>query len=281
MGITSKDFEYVAGLARAGAAIVLEPGKEYLVESRLDPVARQAGFPSLESFLEALRTKKLNGEMHARVIDALTTNETYFFRDFHPFEALRKHIVPEILASRSATRRLTIWSAACSAGQEPYSLAMLLREHFPQLAGWEVKIVATDLSPTVLSQAREGRYSQLEVNRGLPAPYLIKYFTRRDNHWFIQDQLKTLIEFRPMNLAQPWPLLPPFDLIFIRNVMIYFDTETKRSILRRIRNCLLPHGSLFLGTAETTINLDPNYRPVTFGNATVYRAVQNSAAPGS
>ena len=281
MGITSKDFEYVAGLARAGAAIVLEPGKEYLVESRLDPVARQAGFPSLESFLEALRTKKLNGEMHARVIDALTTNETYFFRDFHPFEALRKHIVPEILTSRSATRRLTIWSAACSAGQEPYSLAMLLREHFPQLAGWEVKIVATDLSPTVLSQAREGKYSQLEVNRGLPAPYLIKYFTRRDNCWFIQDQLKTLIEFRPMNLAQPWPLLPPFDLIFIRNVMIYFDTETKRSILRRIRNCLLPHGSLFLGTAETTINLDPNYRPVTFGNATVYRAVEKPAVSGS
>lgn len=271
MALKRTDFDYVASLAHAGAAIVLEPGKEYLVESRLEPVARAEGFGSLEEMLGALRQHARNGPLHGKIIDALTTNETFFFRDFHPFEALRKTLLPELLRLRAEVKRLTLWSAACSTGQEAYSLAMLMREHFPQLKDWNLRIIGTDLSPKVLTQAREGKYTQLEVNRGLPAVYLMKYFERRDNAWFIKSELKSGIEFRSMNLAQPWPILPAFDLIFLRNVMIYFDVATKRSILKRIRSCLLPHGSLFLGTAETTINLDPGWKPVTYGNAVAYQ----------
>jgi chemotaxis protein methyltransferase CheR len=152
---------------------------------------------------------------------------------------------------------------------------MLLLEHFPQLAGWSVSILATDLSPTVLKVAQEGKYSQFEVNRGLPASYLVKYFTKQEEKWCVKDEVKRMIEFRPMNLIQSWPVMPPLDLVFIRNVMIYFDVETKKTILKKIRNCLLPHGYLFLGTAETTTNLDPQYQPVTHGKAVVYRAQQS------
>jgi chemotaxis protein methyltransferase CheR len=271
MSISKLDFEYISWLAFHLAALVIEPGKEYLVETRLGPLAERAGFASLTDYIARLRTEtKING-VHHRTIEALTTNETFFFRDFHPFEALRRSILPAVIAQRCAARRLTIWSAACSSGQEPYSLAMLLREHYPELAnGWEVSILATDFAQTVLEQARRGCYSQFEVNRGLPATYLVKYFTQRADGWHVNDDLKRGIEFRPMNLAEPWPMLPPFDLVFLRNVMIYFNVETKKNILKKIKGCLLPHGYLFLGTAETTTNLDPGYQPLTFGKAVVY-----------
>jgi len=271
MPISQIDFDYVSRMAHSEAALVIEPGKEYLVETRLTPLAQKEGFDTLAAFIQQLRSEvKING-LHHQAIDALTTNETLFFRDYHPFEALRRFILPAVLEQRAAARRLTIWSAACSTGQEPYSLAMLLLENFPQLAGWTVSILATDLSPTVLKLAREGRYSQFEVNRGLPASYLIKYFIKQDEKWCLKDDVKRMVEFRPMNLIQSWPVMPPLDLVFIRNVMIYFDVETKKTILKKIRNCLLPHGYLFLGTAETTTNLDPVYQPVTFGKAVVYR----------
>jgi chemotaxis protein methyltransferase CheR len=275
MAISKTDFDYVSRLAHSEAALMIEPGKEYLVETRLGPLAQREGFASLAALIQQMRTEvKVNG-LHHKAIDALTTNETLFFRDFHPFEALRRFIIPEILEQRASARRLTIWSAACSTGQEPYTLAMLLLEHFPQLAGWSVSILATDLSPTVLKVAQEGKYSQFEVNRGLPASYLVKYFTKQEEKWCVKDEVKRMIEFRPMNLIQSWPVMPPLDLVFIRNVMIYFDVETKKTILKKIRNCLLPHGYLFLGTAETTTNLDPQYQPVTHGKAVVYRAQQS------
>lgn len=271
MSLKPEEFDYVADLARTSAAIVLERGKEYLVETRLAPLARQEGLATLGELITRLRSQKVAGDLHARVVDALTTNETFFFRDFHPFEALRKTIIPQLIQQRAAVKRITIWSGACSTGQEPYSMVMMLRDSFPVLKDWSVRIMATDLSPTVLAQAREGRYSQLEVNRGLPAPMLIRYFEKREGHWYVKEDLKSLIEFKPLNLIQPWPLMPGFDLIFLRNVMIYFDVETKRSILRRMRACLLPHGHLFLGTAETTLNLDPDWKPVQFGPATAYQ----------
>jgi chemotaxis protein methyltransferase CheR len=278
MAISKTDFEYVSGLAHSEAALVLEAGKEYLVETRLGPLAQREGFASLADFVQHLRADiKING-LHHKAIDALTTNETLFFRDFHPFEALRRSILPAILERRAAERRLTIWSAACSTGQEPYSLAMLLLDHFPQLANWKVVILATDLSPTVLKIAAEGKYSQFEVNRGLPASYLVKYFTKQEEKWCLKEEVKRMVEFRAMNLIQPWPVMPPLDLVFIRNVMIYFDIETKRTILRKIRNCLLPHGSLFLGTAETTMNLDALYQPVAFGKAVVYQPLVDPLA---
>jgi chemotaxis protein methyltransferase CheR len=270
MAISKADFDYIAQLTRSESAIVLEAGKEYLVESRLTPIAEQQGFGSLGAFIDKMRsTSALNG-IHHLTIDALTTNETSFFRDFHPFESLRKEILPRIIEKRAAAKQLTIWSAACSTGQEPYTLAMLIQENFPQLADWKITILATDLSPTVLKVARLGHYSQFEVNRGLPASYLIKYFSKKEDRWHISPKLKQNIQFTSMNLIQPWPILPPFDLVFIRNVMIYFDVETKKLILNRIRNCLLPHGYLFLGGSETTLNLDPKYQPVVFGRTVAY-----------
>jgi chemotaxis protein methyltransferase CheR len=274
MALKPEEFAYVADLARSNAAIVLERGKEYLVETRLGPIARQEGLATLGELIGRLRAERTFGSLHARVVDALTTNETFFFRDFHPFEAVRKHVIPQLIEQRASVKRLTIWSGACSTGQEPYSLAMLLRDSFPQLRDWTLKILATDLSATVLAQAQAGRYTQLEVNRGLPAPLLIKYFEKREAHWFIKEDIRKIVEFKPMNLIQPWPIMPGFDLVFLRNVMIYFDVETKRSILRRMRGCLLPHGHLFLGTAETTMNLDSDWKPVPVGSTVAYQPLK-------
>jgi chemotaxis protein methyltransferase CheR len=271
MAISKPDFEFVRQLAHSQAALVLEPGKEYLVETRLTPLAQKNGCASLAEFITRMRSESKMDGIVTRVIEALTTNETLFFRDYHPFDALRRFILPPLLEQRASERRLRIWSAACSTGQEPYSLAMLLRENFPQLAGWDVSILATDLCSAVLQCAQQGAYSQFEVNRGLPASYLVKYFKQHGDRWCIQDDLKQMIQFRSMNLVQPWPAMPPFDLVFIRNVLIYFDVETKKAILKKIRNSLLPHGCLFLGTAETTTNLDPDFQPVNCGKAVVYR----------
>ena len=273
MAISKPDFDYIAQLARSQAAIVLEPGKEYLVENRLAPLAEREGFASLELFIGKMRSQVVVNGLHHKTIDALTTNETFFFRDFHPFEALRKHILPKLIEQRAAVRQLRIWSAACSTGQEPYTLAMLICEHFPQLRDWKITIHATDLSPTVLKTAEEGSYSQFEVNRGLPAAYLIKFFDKQNDRWVIKDEIKKMVQFRPMNFVQPWPLMPPFDLVFIRNVMIYFDVETKKFILKKIRACMMPHSYLFLGTAETTLNLDPGYKPESIDKTTAYRIV--------
>jgi len=271
MAISKPDFDYVARLVRRESAIVLEAGKEYLVESRLGPIAEEEGFGSLADFINKMRTAPAINGIHHKAIEALTTNETSFFRDFHPFDCLRKDLLPRIIEKRAAAKQLTIWSAACSTGQEPYTLAMLIQENFPQLADWKITILATDLSPRVLKVAKEGHYSQFEVNRGLPAAYLVKCFCKKDDRWHISPKLKQNIEFTRMNLIEPWPILPPFDLVFIRNVMIYFDVETKKLLLNRIRNCLLPHGYLFLGGSETTLNLDPRYQPVTFGRTVVYQ----------
>lgn len=275
--LSAPDFDFVSSLAFSQAAIILEPGKEYLVEARLTPLALREGFTDLGAFIGALRKDRSTGPLHAKAVDALTTNETYFFRDFHPFEALRRTLVPDLITKRADTRKLTIWCAACSTGQEPYSIAMLLREHFPQLAQWQVEIIATDLSPTVLQQAQAGRYNQIEVNRGLPASYLIKYFTQQNGAWVIKPEIRQMVQFKPLNLVQPWPILPPCDFVFIRNVMIYFNVETKRAILKKLRLCLRPHGSLFLGSSETTLNLDSHWAPVTEGTTVVYRPAVNAA----
>lgn len=271
MAISAVEFGYVRDLARRSAAIVIDPGKEYFIESRLAPLIHSQGCKTLTELITLMQKSPGAAAIHAKVIDALTTNETFFFRDFQPFEALRKFILPALLEQRATQRKLSIWSAACSTGQEPYSLAMLLRENFPQLAQWNVSILATDLSPTVLTQARAGSYNQFEVNRGLPAPLLFKYFRKENDRWIVKDELKQGMEFRAMNLIEPWPLFPLFDIVLIRNVMIYFDVPTKQAILKKIRTCLQPRGSLFLGTAETTLNLDPVWAPVTYANTTVYQ----------
>ncbi len=189
----------------------------------------------------------------------------------HPFEALRTKVLPELIAARAAQRTLRIWCGACSTGQEPYSLAMLLKEHFPQLGSWQVSILCTDLSRDVLAKAKSGAYTQLEVNRGLPAAMLVKHFARQGEVWQIRDELRTRLQFQELNLARPFPNLPRFDLVMLRNVLIYFDVETKRGILARIRRVLAPDAFFFLGAAETTLNIDDAFESVPVGRTVCYR----------
>jgi len=267
MGISAEDFRFVADLIRAEAAIVLEAGKEYLVETRLGPVARQLGLGTIAALVAELRTKR-NPALLVRVVDAMTTNETSFFRDVQPFEHLKRKVFPELIERRKNEKRLSIWCAAASSGQEPYSMAMLLKENFPELATWRVDFLATDISTQVLSKAREGIYSQLEVNRGLPAPLLVKYFHKQGLEWQVDEKLRSSIQWREFNLAtRLYPPMGPFDLIMLRNVMIYFDVPTKRSILGNMRRVLRTDGYLFLGTAETTINVDDSFASDTLHTA--------------
>jgi chemotaxis protein methyltransferase CheR len=209
--------------------------------------------------------------LHRQAVEAMTTNETSFFRDFHPFEALRKFVLPELIPRRTAERELNIWCGASSSGQEPYSVAMLIRENFPQLMSWKTRILATDLSADILARAREGRYSQLEVNRGLPASLLVKYFQKRAGDWYLRDDVRRMVDYQIVNLATAWPLLPPMDIVMIRNVLIYFGLETKREILAKVQRLLKPDGYLFLGAAETTFGINDSFERIQFERATCYQ----------
>jgi chemotaxis protein methyltransferase CheR len=270
MSITNTDFDYVRKLVRERSAIVLEEGKEYLVESRLSALARREGILTVEDVVKQLRAAP-TGPLQRRVVEAMTTNESSFFRDVNPYTALRKTLLPELMQLRSKERSLQIWSCACSSGQEPYSITMLLREHFPELESWKVRILCTDLSSEMVARSRSGIFSQLEVNRGLPAGMLIKYFEKKGLEWQIRDNVRQGMDFRELNLAGPWSGVPKSDLIMLRNVLIYFDLETKRQILGKLRQVLRPGGIVFLGTAETTMNLDDQYEQHRADSAVYYR----------
>jgi len=260
-------FAYVCKLVRDHSAIALEPSKGYLVESRLAPIVARRGLASIRDLVAQLRDKPY-GEVHAEVVEAMTTNETSFFRDLHPFDVLKSVVLPELIAARAAQRTLSIWSAACSSGQEPDTIAMLLLE---VLRDWKVEILATDLSREMLDKARKGEYTQLEVNRGLPSHFLIKYFQREGLRWQVRPDVRRPIRFVKMNLAEAWPVLPTMDVIFMRNVLIYFTPETKRAMLAKVRRQLAGDGTLFLGGAETTIGIDDAWRRVNHGKTSTYR----------
>ena len=262
------NFRFIRELLQREAAIVIEAGKEYLVETRLARVATRNSYASVNALIEQMRFGTgIHPNLISETVDALTTNETLFFRDANPFDALRDQIIPEFCAKRPGAT-LNIWSAASSTGQEAYSIAMLLADHFPNLS---TRIVGTDLSPTVIARARAGLYQQIEVNRGLPAKLLIKYFRQEGTNWQIADSIRQRVEFREMNLIRPWPVLPSCHVVLIRNVMIYFDIETRRQILRQVRQVLAPGGYLGLGGAETTVTVDPSFVPVPVGRATFYQ----------
>lgn len=201
----------------------------------------------------------------------MTTNETSFFRDIHPFAALERHLLPELITRRSAQRRLSIWSAACSSGQEPYTVAMILADRFAQLRDWDVRILATDISTEMLERARTGRYSQLEMNRGLPAVRLVRHFTRAGTGWEASAALRAAVEFRQLNLVEPWPAMASMDVVLLRNVLIYFSVATKREVLARLRRVLRPDGFLILGGAETTLGLDEHFERLQTGTGSCYR----------
>jgi chemotaxis protein methyltransferase CheR len=270
MSLDAGDFDYVCTLLRKQSGVALEAGKEYLVETRLPPVAKQAGYASLAELITRLRSGPRD-HLHVKVVEALMTNETQFFRDIHPFHALKTTILPELFQKRSATRQLNVWSAAASIGQEPYSVAMLLADSFPDLAGWNVRCIASDISDAALARARQGCYRELEVNRGLPAPLLAKYFCKQGAEWQIAKQIRRRVEFRNINLVSAWPSLPQMDIIMMRNVLIYFDVETKKAILGKVRTLLKPDGYLFLGSAETTLALDTAFEQVQFDKAVCYQ----------
>lgn len=264
------DFDYVRQFVRTQAAIVLEPGKEYLVESRLMALVRKENFQTVDQLVDRMRSSPM-GELHRRVVDAMTTNETSFFRDVHPFEALKKVILPELVQKRRAEKQLNFWCGAASTGQESYSVLMTIAEHFPEVLQWNFNFVATDLSNEVLEQAKSGSYTQLEVNRGLPAPLLVKYFKKQGERWQISDSLRQKVHFKELNLVADWPFMPLLDVVFLRNVLIYFDVEIKKMILSKVRRLLRPGGYLFLGGAETTLNLDDKFERVVIDRATCYR----------
>jgi chemotaxis protein methyltransferase CheR len=271
--MNTADFDYVRNYVRDQSAIVLEQGKEYLVESRLQTLARKENLASIDVLVSKLRSDSSNG-LHRKVVDAMTTNETSFFRDIHPFEALRKFILPELAARRAQERQLNFWCGAASTGQEPYSVLMLIAEHFPELLAWNIKFIATELCGEALARARCGCFNQIEINRGLPAALLVKYFVRQGAGWVIREDLRRRVDFRELNLVRNWPLDPPLDIIFLRNVLIYFDVETKKSILAKIRRLLRPGGYLLLGGAETTFNVDDAFERVVFDKSTFYRLRQ-------
>lgn len=275
VAINAVDFDYVRQFLHEHAAITLDNGKEYLVETRLGPLATKEGFGSLDGLVAALRSRAASPALCKKVIDAMTTNETSFYRDIEPFELLRKKIMPELIASRGSERKLRFWFAASSTGQEPYSVAMLLRESFPQLMTWDLQLDASDLSTAVLDKARQARFSQLEVGRGLPAPLLVKYFEKHGFEWQLKDTIRNMVKFQEVNLIRTWPAFPPLDVVFIRNVLIYFDVQTKKTILGRIRRLLKPDGYLFLGGAETTLNLDENFERLPVERAGCYRLTKN------
>ncbi|MET7420686.1 CheR family methyltransferase [Dactylosporangium sp. NPDC005555] len=268
MTLTAQEFAFISGLVRRDAAIVLEAGKEYLVEARLLPLARQSGLPSVSEFV-ARAQQRPEPEIHRKIVDALTTNETSFFRDGEPFKQLVDTVLPDLLVRRATTRSIKVWSAASSSGQEPYTIAMVLQDNLPP--GWSFDIIGTDISTEMLTRAEAGQYTQLEVNRGLPAPLLVKHFERNGAHWQVAQALRKHTSFRRLNLAAPFPSMGPFDIVFIRNVLIYFDVQTKRTVLQRVAGTLRPDGWLFLGSAETTIGIDDRFERVVAGRTSAYK----------
>jgi chemotaxis protein methyltransferase CheR len=243
-------FQLIAALVLRETSIIYEPRKEYLVEARLHPLAAQAGCADVDAYVQLL---SVNPVERRKAIDALTINETSWFRDNAPYQAFTETMLPALIANRTDRRRLSIWSAACSSGQEAYSIAMLLDQHLP--AGWSADILATDVSTAMLSRVENGRYSQVEMNRGLPATSLVKYFTRAGSEWEIVPTLRRMVRTRHLNLAEPFGAIGTFDLVLLRNVLIYFDQPTKHGILRRMHQHVAPDGYLLLGSSETTLDL--------------------------
>lgn len=267
--ITAENFAFLQQQIYRDSGIVLESGKQYLVEARLAPIARQHGLGSVNDLCNLLRAVGNDG-LRRKVVEAMTTNETQFFREPAQYEALRTTLLGELLAARRSPRPLACWSAAASTGQEAYSLAMLAAEM--GLAATDLQVLGTDLAESVLERARAGRYSQLEVNRGLPAAYLVKYFTRQGLEWILKDEIRRRARFQRHDLRDSARHLGPFDLVFCRNVLIYFDQETKRRILQQVREAMFPGGYLLLGAVETIMDLDHLFERKRVGQAIVYQA---------
>jgi len=257
--VTPFDYEFLRKLLKERSGLDLAADKQYLVESRLMPLARRAGLAGIGELVQKIRSG--SEALTSDVVEAMTTNETFFFRDKIPFDLLRDAILPTLLQARAQRRSLRIWSAASSTGQEPYSIAMCLKETEQALAGWRVEIVATDLSQEVLEKARAGLYSHFEVQRGLPINLLVKYFTQTGEIWRLNPDIRGMVQHRQLNLLQDFSHLGRFDVIFCRNVLIYFDQETKAAMFDRLARVLEPDGMLMLGAAESVVGITNAFKP--------------------
>jgi chemotaxis protein methyltransferase CheR len=257
--VTPADYDFLRRLLKERSGLDLSADKQYLVESRLMPLARRVGLSGIPDLVQ-----KMKGSAEALikdVVEAMTTNETFFYRDKVPFDHLNGTILPALLSARAARRSLRIWSAASSTGQEPYSIAMCLKEKAAELAGWRIEIVATDLSQEVLEKSKAGIYSQFEVQRGLPIQLLVKFFTQKGELWQLNADIRAMVAHRQLNLLQDFSHLGKFDVIFCRNVLIYFDQQTKLSIFERLARMMEPDGMLMLGAAETVVGVTDAFKP--------------------
>jgi chemotaxis protein methyltransferase CheR len=270
--MTPADFDYLAQMLKRRSGLVVTPDKIYLLETRLLPVYRQVQLSSLAALVARL---KAGDEDLARVVtESMTTNESFFFRDKTPFEHFDKIMLPALLKSRSARRKLRIWCAAASTGQEPYSIAMLLKERAGQLKDWSVEILGTDLSADVIERAKAGLYSQFEVQRGLPIQLLMKYFAKEGEQWRVRQDIRAMVQYSVRNLLDPFTALGTFDVVFCRNVLIYFDEATKRTVLDRLAQLLANDGYLSLGAAETVFGITGSFKPVDCARGLYERALE-------
>jgi chemotaxis protein methyltransferase CheR len=259
--VNTLEYDYLCKLLKDRSGLVLSSDKQYLLESRLLPIVRRLGLGSLSGLVAKLRAPGAD-PLIVQVVEAMTTNESFFYRDKIPFDNFRDAIMPALIAARPSQRCLRIWCAAASTGQEPYSLAMCLKEMGHKLNGWRIDIVATDLSLEVLEKATAGVYSQFEVQRGLPVQMLVKYFTQNGDTWQISPEIRAMVQYRPFNLLHDFGSLGSFDVVFCRNVLIYFDQQTKVDILHRIAKLMPPDGYLVLGAAETVVGLTDRFKPL-------------------
>ncbi len=257
--MTPPDYEYLRKLLKDQSGLDLSADKQYLIESRLVPLSRKAGLAGIPELVQKMKTG--SSSLVAQVVEAMTTNETFFFRDKVPFDHFRQSIMPEVLKARASRKSIRIWCAAGSTGQEPYSLAMCLKEMEPQLAGFKVDIIATDLSQEVLEKSKAGLYSQFEVQRGLPIQMLVKYFKQNGEFWQINPDIRAMVQHRQLNLLQHFSHLGTFDIIFCRNVLIYFDQPTKTAIFERMSRIIEPDGVLALGAAESVVGITDTFKP--------------------
>jgi chemotaxis protein methyltransferase CheR len=272
-----EDFSFLCKLLYERTGLVLGTDKMYLIESRLSPVARKWGMSGLDALTQGLRAGR-DTELLRDVSDAMMTNESLFFRDIKPFEQLKQVVLPKLQQSRAQKKVIRIWSAACSTGQEPYTLAMILSEDVAKYGDWKIEIVATDISKEALDRAKAGTYTQFEVQRGLPINMLVKYFKQNGDKWQIDQKLRNMIQFREFNLLQDPGTLGQFDVVLCRNVLIYFDQSTKSGVLDRIAKLLAPDGVLYLGGAETVLGVSDKFAPLP-GQRGVYGVVAEKMAP--
>ena len=249
MACSDSDYAYLRGIVMAQSSNRIDPSRNTLFDTRLTPIAQMSGAANLEDFIQMLKSGK-PAHLHRAVAEAMTINETSFFRDMAPFEMLRKVVFPQLIEERKQQRRLRIWSAASSTGQEAYSVAMLIAEHFPDLSYWDVKIIGTDISRHVVDYAQKGRYRRLDVNRGLPARMLVKYMVRDGEEWEVAPRIRAMCEFRYGNLCVPIAKLPLFDAVLLRNVLLYFSQQDRKTVFREIHQKIVPDGYLVLGNAE-------------------------------